>query len=108
VHDVALGAQDTMAVLPPTTELGVHQVLMAPEGGELTEVPQERFSAWPSGAEGDLTPLTDDEVALRMSQGAQLLTGNSAGPAPQHPLWPYLLILLQLLLVAEAALARRG
>lgn len=94
--------------LPPPTEVGIHQVWMAPEGGQLTEVPAERYAAWPPLDEGDLVPLTDEDIAARLPEGTRFLWGDDTGEPPQRPLWPYALLLLQLAMLAEGWLARRG
>lgn len=106
--ELATAEGQTEVVLPAATETGVHQVWMAPRGGDLAELPQERFAVWPPPSESDLVPLTDEEVTARLPDGVTLLgRGTPEGP-PHKPLWPYLLVLLQLALLAEGLLARRG
>jgi hypothetical protein len=102
------GVGEVRVTVTGLSELGVHRVLMAPAGGELVEVPSERFSVWPDPAESDLTPLSDDELAARMPPGARYLGGGTPLGPPESPLWPYLLAALALLLLAEGWLARRG
>ena len=99
---------ETRVEVTGLTELGLHRVLMSPEGGELAEVPTERFALWPDPAEGDLTALSDDELASRMPAGAQFLGAGAPSRVPEVPVWPFLLAALVLLLLAEAWLARRG
>jgi hypothetical protein len=105
--DIPFQPQDTTALTPVLTELGIHRILMSPADGEPAEVASERFSVWPPAAESDLTPMTDEELAARMPEGATLLTGQQIS-APIRPLWMWLLVLLQMLMLAEGSLARRG
>jgi hypothetical protein len=104
---VPVAAVDTEVSLPAPVALGIHQVLMGPKDGSPVEVPQERFSAWPNAMERDLGALTEADIEARLPAGATLLAGGGGGGAPV-PLWPVLLILLQLAWMAEGLLARRG
>ncbi|MEW5851669.1 MAG: BatA domain-containing protein [Myxococcota bacterium] len=107
-QEVPVREEDARVAVRGLKELGIHQVLMNPPEGELTEVPGERFAVWPDTAESDLVPLSEEELAARMPQGARYLKDGGASGPLQQPMWPYLLAMLSLLFLAEGVLARRG
>ncbi|MBI5497146.1 MAG: hypothetical protein HY904_19180, partial [Deltaproteobacteria bacterium] len=105
---VPIRAEDTQVSLPAATVTGLHRVFIAPADGPATEIPSERYAAWPPPEESDLVALTDDEIAARLPAGSELVGRGGTDGVPRQPLWSLLLLLLPLALLAEATLARRG
>lgn len=123
---VNAGNADSLVVVAPdgagaTKELrfdvkdGVaHVVPMAPglyrpfavKGGERTLLSTERFSALIDPREIDLTRVDDDRARALAPKGAVVRRGKDDEPGT--PLWPALLILGAVFLLAEGALLKRS
>lgn len=84
---------------------GLYRVYVKYSGGELKEMPGERFTVLIDAAESDLTRASEEALAEAVPHGAEVRGG--AARDDDVPLWPPLLLAAVALLLLEAWMLRR-
>ena len=102
--ETRLEVKDGAAHLAPTRP-GLHKVYVD-NNGERALLSAERFTAMIDPREIDSTRVSDDEAKAAAPKGAVVRRGGDDQPGT--PLWPPLLLLGVVLLLAEGALLRRS
>ncbi len=106
IEGEALAADGGLRVRVPfdrTTVPGLYRVFVQREGGDLRELPLERFTVLIPRAESDLTRADDALLASATPEGARQ---TRAGDEDSTPLWPWLLITAALLMAVETLVLR--
>lgn len=89
-----------------TDRPGLYRVFVRFPGGELRELPSERFTALVHPAESDLRRASADVLTRALPTGATQRGG--VGRDEDVPLWPWLLVSCFVLLLLESLVLRRA